>query len=653
MEEIVRADDDVARGSGHSSEWAPAQPMATAQPLTPTETSLAAATAAIITAQRSRTRVAGPSWLPPAPVSPFGYPDYQYKSRYSDYPGEVGDVPASRRSPDYSAYDADEPTTIHDGRLMERAVETTAIIARVRDPDETPTMSTYPSTARLGSFAPAALSSAPEIRPVFAEPPVEPVQPPTVPADSWMPAAEPAEPVGEPPADQRPAMLGARPQLVQPYTDVLSRVLVPPYVEPSVASVPDVDDSVDPTDAPRSAWEPVPVDSFATATVTEPEPESAADDVDSARPTGVDPPLFAASAVPILAPSVLTPVDVLNPLNRLEPIAGGAADADVRVDSSSLPDWGLVGATAESEPILPQRVPAEPDVPALPPPCDPLRTPATDSSIADRTDLSRIATYLKHDSDSGPDRRPDGFDVAAVIDTVRSVPNVRDAQLRWNASSGHTLRIELREGADAGEVTRAVARLLRETLGLDAEPSEDSAFGSLAGPVPTLPRWAPPPAVDPGVVAPPQRVGDVAARTGDAPRLVLDHVRVTTVGLDATVEVQLTGPDATRRVGHTQGPAVDPYLLRLAATAGTHAINDALAAATGHGEPSRCYVEHAAVVPFAGCEVAVAVVLLVRGAEAEQLSGSALVAGDPRHAVVRATLAALNRRLEVLLDRAG
>ena len=41
--------------------------------------------------------------------------------------------------------------------------------------------------------------------------------------------------------------------------------------------------------------------------------------------------------------------------------------------------------------------------------------------------------------------------------------------------------------------------------------------------------------------------------------------------------------------------------------------------------------------------------LLVHGAFAEQLAGSAIVSGDPRQAVVRATLSAVNRRLESLL----
>jgi hypothetical protein len=43
--------------------------------------------------------------------------------------------------------------------------------------------------------------------------------------------------------------------------------------------------------------------------------------------------------------------------------------------------------------------------------------------------------------------------------------------------------------------------------------------------------------------------------------------------------------------------------------------------------------------------------LSVGGAWVEQLAGSAMIGNDGRHAMVRATLAAVNRRLEALLSR--
>ncbi|MFJ6955888.1 hypothetical protein ACISRB_31225, partial [Micromonospora aurantiaca] len=133
------------------------------------------------------------------------------------------------------------------------------------------------------------------------------------------------------------------------------------------------------------------------------------------------------------------------------------------------------------------------------------------------------------------------------------------------------------------------------------------------------------------------------------PRVVIEHVLVSTFGLDATTEVRLVAGDRTAE-GHATGPAVDGYVLRLCAVAAAAAVDELLGRVVPAGERGRCFVEHAAVVPFGNCEVATVVVLLVCDGWVEQLAGSALVAGDPRQAVVRATLAAVNRRLEALLS---
>ncbi|HKT02408.1 MAG TPA: hypothetical protein VJT31_23000, partial [Rugosimonospora sp.] len=140
-----------------------------------------------------------------------------------------------------------------------------------------------------------------------------------------------------------------------------------------------------------------------------------------------------------------------------------------------------------------------------------------------------------------------------------------------------------------------------------------------------------------------------AARSGEGSRVVLDQVQVNTLGLDATVTVRLQS-GAGPAEGRASGPAVDGYVLRLAAVAAASAIDQLLSTVdTWEQQRGRCFVEHAAVVPFGSCEVAVVVVLLVCGGWVEQLSGAALVNGDPRQAVVRATLAAVNRRLDGLL----
>nr|MDT0663427.1 hypothetical protein [Micromonospora sp. DSM 115978] len=424
---------------------------------------------------------------------------------------------------------------------------------------------------------------------------------------------------------------------------------------------------------------------------------------------------------------------------------------------------------------LPQRVPAVPDVPTVPEP------PAVEPP-AETPELARIATHLRRE-DGGAEvqERPEGFDVRAILAAVRGVDGVRDASLRTTPAGAHSLRLDLADGADPAEVSRHVARLLQERMGLAAAPQDlsdppaavpppaqtaparttpaqtapartaptapggvsaaalrtvpdpttpaatgqsatspaatgqsatgqsatgQSATGrettaaeatargttasgttSLAGPGTEVPADVPrrrragtgpqgratvderlgePATLTPLPAGPgPQTAGTsysggqittteaapsrpLPAGQTPGPRVVIDHVQVSTFGLDATVEVRLAAGEQ-QATGLATGPAVDGYVLRLCAVSAAAAVDELLrssAQVTGKG---RCFVEHAAVVPFGSCEVATVVVLLVCDGWVEQLAGSALVAGDPRQAVVRATLAAVNRRLEALL----
>ncbi|WP_436837667.1 hypothetical protein [Micromonospora rifamycinica] len=415
--------------------------------------------------------------------------------------------------------------------------------------------------------------------------------------------------------------------------------------------------------------------------------------------------------------------------------------------------------------VLPQRVPAEPDVPVVPEP------PAVEPP-AETPELARIATHLRRDDEPAPLReRPEGFDVNAILDAVREVAGVRDAALRRTPAGAHSLRLDLSDGADPAEVSRLVARLLQERMGLAAAPQDLPGEPSAAVPpplrrrtgeprpgdvrgrdesvpasgrdpnrgAPTSPRPVgagqpsavpsvpgdrpvggagplagelpggrdaatggpgrdaeePPAEQSPTVSGVPRRRRQPTAHRGRAsvedvpgallpptgspatlnasysgggqmtttetapsrpldtggvpgPRVVIDHVQVSTFGLDANVEVRLLAAGEPA-AGHATGPAVDGYVLRLCAVAAAAAVDELLRHAERTAERGRCFVEHAAVVPFGNCEVATVVVLLVCDGWVEQLAGSALVAGDPRQAVVRATLAAVNRRLEALL----
>ncbi len=392
-----------------------------------------------------------------------------------------------------------------------------------------------------------------------------------------------------------------------------------------------------------------------------------------------------------------------------DPPAPGPSNAAPYAARRSAPEPEPSGDRSPESPaaLLPQRVPAEPDVPVVPEP------PAVDPP-AETPELARIATHLRRDDESAPlQDRPEGFDVNAILAAVRGVAGVRDASLRRTPAGAHSLRLDLADGADAAEVSRHVARLLQERMGLAAAPSGMSGTpvppvrrrtGENRGadgdtrsagearrpanrpagaraeaiaartetpetsrrrrPTPPAPRGR---AVaeetgspgNPATLAASYSGGQLTTtesapsrplNTGGAPgpRVVLDHVQVSTFGLDATVEVRLIAGEQNA-AGYATGPAVDGYVLRLCAVAAAAAIDELLRGTAAIADRGRCFVEHAAVVPFGNCEVATVVVLLVCDGWVEQIAGSALVAGDPRQAVVRATLAAVNRRLEALL----
>ncbi|MFI1993170.1 Daple [Actinoplanes sp. NPDC020271] len=396
--------------------------------------------------------------------------------------------------------------------------------------------------------------------------------------------------------------------------------------------------------------------------------------------------------------------------------------------SPPYPSESPSSALDEPSGALPQRVPAQPDVPRVPEP------PAVEPS-AEAPALARIATHLRRGDVVPAQERQEGFDVQAILAAVREVAGVRDASLRATPTGAHSLRLDLADGADAAEVSRHVARLLQERMGLDA--AMPGAFGGVGSapavpsqatrpgrasvrPVSPAPRPAsappapapvsaapisaapitaapvtpspappsltppppppsltpPPPSLSPSplsapplTAAPPQpapkpepapapaalaprdlnkpRPLDPGDRPG--PRVLIENVHVNTFGADATVEVRLRAGDRTAS-GIATGPAVDGYLLRLCATATAGAVDELLSASTHADGPARCFVEHAAAVSFGSTQVAVVVLLLsCAGGWVEQLSGSAVVTGDDRHAMVRATLAAVNRRVEALL----
>ncbi|QLQ37949.2 hypothetical protein H1D33_03385 [Micromonospora robiginosa] len=205
-----------------------------------------------------------------------------------------------------------------------------------------------------------------------------------------------------------------------------------------------------PAGPPPAAYAPAP----AARAVGEPADEShRPPDQPPAEPAGV-PPVSAAPAPP--APAAFDPYRSPRPTS--------APPYAARRSAPEPPPAAEPVAESPPAPVLPQRVPAEPDVPVVPEP------PAVEPS-AETPELARIATHLRRDDEPAPLReRPEGFDVNAILDAVREVAGVRDAALRRTPAGAHSLRLDLADGADPADVSRLVARLLQERMGLAAAP---------------------------------------------------------------------------------------------------------------------------------------------------------------------------------------
>jgi hypothetical protein len=209
--------------------------------------------------------------------------------------------------------------------------------------------------------------------------------------------------------------------------------------------------------------------------------------------------------------------------------------------------------------------------------------------------------------------------VSALLAAVRAVPGVRDAQVRTSAEGDRTLRLDLTDGADGITVAALVSQVLDERLGVVVDPTrsfmvEDAAAAQ----------------EEPAPVDAPRR------------RVLMDRLQVITGGLDVSVEVNLTTAER-KVVGAATGPAVEPAVLRTVATATLNAVDQLI---EGRG---RCGLDQAEVTEVGSDRVAVAVVTLLTTGRVDRLAGAVLVRGDARQAMVRAVLAALNRRLETLV----
>jgi hypothetical protein len=282
-------------------------------------------------------------------------------------------------------------------------------------------------------------------------------------------------------------------------------------------------------------------------------------------------------------------------------------------------------------------------------------------------------------------RRESGDQVADVVRAALDVPGVTSVRVEPDDDGLALLRLELEPGADEQDVARAVDARLRRRLGLDApdaapdpppdapeppagkpsepprDPDEVEVYsGTLPDPAqqkPTTGRTASgrrpvPPVTAPSVASTP--APDWLSRTLPEPptapapsagvalglpeRLVLERVQQVTEGMTTTSTVVLA-QGGHRHTGVAEGAATTSGGHRSLAAATARALESA---ASGR---LRLDVEAADLVAFADSRTAVVLLSVMTRRGAERLSGATVAGDDPGRAVVKAVLAACNRRV--------
>ena len=261
------------------------------------------------------------------------------------------------------------------------------------------------------------------------------------------------------------------------------------------------------------------------------------------------------------------------------------------------------------------------------------------------------------------DRDAPGPDDAALQRAIVGVQGIAAAAVHRDPDTGRTrLRLRLQAGEDRERVAWAVAAVLRERFGIALDPAAitpvaSSEPGSLPTSTPPPPPTiaaggdgsAPDQPVPAAVAAPASSAASAPPATAAGSRR--DRITITRLDLDheqrqLRATVGLAGP-AGRAEGTVQAVQTTRGKSRALAEATVQALVQLLSTPVDVGIDG-VDLDHRSDPP----RVTVALTLLAGRGE-EPLLGVAAVRDDLERAVVRATLDALNRRVEPLVATAG
>ena len=274
---------------------------------------------------------------------------------------------------------------------------------------------------------------------------------------------------------------------------------------------------------------------------------------------------------------------------------------------------------------------------------------------------------------------------ATLLDALRAVPGVAAADIEPDErpDGAGTLRLQLAAGADEIAVATSVNRVLREQFGLAVDagrvqvveesvpfPEDEPAPAQTAGgvplaqaptasaaePAPTAHAPAPDDLPRPNLTAVPEYRAEERTTVDDdltqalvdstrPPRILIQRMQLVSAGLGVSTSVSLSWL-GTAYVGEASAAATPSSVHRSVATATLRALEEVVGAA------ARFELEQLEINQLGPDRAVVVVVSMLTKLGSEKLTGVSVVREDVRQAVIRATLDALNRRLESLLHPA-
>ena len=155
---------------------------------------------------------------------------------------------------------------------------------------------------------------------------------------------------------------------------------------------------------------------------------------------------------------------------------------------------------------------------------------------------------------------------------------------------------------------------------------------------PPAPAPAPAPAAAPAAAT----AAAPATSVASAGRLLIERVQLVSAGLGVSVSVTLRSGDRAV-IGEAEGAATTLALNRTVAEATLRAVETVV------GQDVRFFVEHVELAATGDERTALVVLSMLTDRATQRLSGASVVREDVRQAVIRAVLAAVNRRVEPML----